>query len=143
MTGGEGCGENDPDPNKPSHCPGQTEHEYRTEGATYSISASPMMVGTDIRLMTPVMEQVLLNPTIIAINQDSSPPGSQITSCGNEAWARKLANGSIAVAVGRLGCQVLAAFSNYISPRRAAHRWFHRRRFEWCALRALHSHRVR
>ena len=60
MTGGEGCGGNDPDPNKPSHCPGQTEHEYRTEGATYSISASPMMVGTDIRLMTPVMEQVRL-----------------------------------------------------------------------------------
>lgn len=68
MTGGQGCqqpGPNIPNsswpgkdgpvpipsmnPDKPCHDPGSSEPEYRTEGATYAISASPMMIGTDIR----------------------------------------------------------------------------------------------
>lgn len=31
--------------------------------------SSPMMVGTDIRLMTPIMKELLLNKEAIAINQ--------------------------------------------------------------------------
>ena len=71
MTGGQGCqqpGPNIPNsswpgkdgpvpipsinPDKPCHDPGSSEPEYRTEGATYAISASPMMIGTDIRWAT-------------------------------------------------------------------------------------------
>ena len=71
MTGGQGCSKDGkaPNPDKPEHCPGQNEGEYRTEGATYAISASPMMIGTDIRLMSPVMKQVILNPSLVSINQ--------------------------------------------------------------------------
>ena len=84
MTGGQGCeqpGPNIPnsswpgkdgpvpipsmDPDKPCHDPGSSDAEYRTEGATYAISSSPMMIGTDIRLMTPIMKQVILNPSLI------------------------------------------------------------------------------
>ena len=106
MTGGEGCEQIDPkhpltpDPDHPCHAPGCTDAEYRTEGATYSISASPMMIGTDIRLMTPIMKQILLNPTLISINQDHlAAPGFETTSCGDAAWVRHLSNGSTAVTV--------------------------------------------
>ena len=160
MTGGQGCEQVDPkhpltpDPDKPCHAPGCTDAEYRTEGATYAVSASPMMIGTDIRLMTPIMKQVLcptallyteegrctaplnvpgapssptlmygvcrwffltlqcilapttahvqviLNPTLISVNQDHlAPPGYETTSCGDAAWVRHLSNGSSAVTV--------------------------------------------
>ena len=122
MTGGQGCQQPGPaipnstwcdkggkhgctsipsmDPDKPCHDPGSSEPEYRTEGATYAISASPMMIGTDIRLMTKIMRQVILNPTLVAINQDHlAPAGHETTSCGQPAWVRHLSNGSTAVAV--------------------------------------------
>ena len=48
---------------------------------------SPLMVGTDIRLMTPIMQELLLNKELIAINQDTTyPPGDQMKSCGDAAW---------------------------------------------------------
>jgi alpha-galactosidase len=57
---------------KPCHKPLQSEEEYRTEGSLYAIVSSPMMIGTDIRLMTPIMQQVLLNEELIAIQQAST-----------------------------------------------------------------------
>ena len=48
MTGGQGCQQPDPhnpnmtNPDKPCHAPGSSDAEYRTEGATYAVSASPM-----------------------------------------------------------------------------------------------------
>ena len=60
MTGGEGCADqcigsrNDTgvcDFKTPKHCPGQTDNEYRTEASLYTVVSSPIMVGTDIRLM--------------------------------------------------------------------------------------------
>jgi len=70
MTGGQGCeGQcvgGRPDTGicnftDPQHCPGQTDNEYRTEASLYAVVSSPMMVGTDIRLMTPIMKELLLN----------------------------------------------------------------------------------
>ena len=94
MTGGQGCeqpGPNIPnsswpgkdgpvpipsmDPDKPCHDPGSSDAEYRTEGATYAISSSPMMIGTDIRLMTPIMKQVILNPSLIGECHAFRTPG--------------------------------------------------------------------
>jgi hypothetical protein len=78
----------------------QTDNEYRSEASLYAVVSSPMMVGTDIRAMTPVMTQCLLNDELIAINQDHlAPPGDQTTSCGNAAWVRNLTDGSVAVGV--------------------------------------------
>ena len=65
MTGGQGCqdqgtgGSSDKGHwnwTTPKHCPGMTDAEYRTEASMYAVVASPMMVGTDIRLMTPIMK---------------------------------------------------------------------------------------
>jgi hypothetical protein len=63
-----------------------------------------MMVGTDIRAMTPVMKQCLLNDELLAINQDYlAPPGDEATSCGDAAWVRNMSDGTVAVAVVNMG----------------------------------------
>ena len=99
---------------KPTHCPGQTDEEYRTEAATYAISASPMMIGTDIRLMTKVMNFTILNPELIGISQDpSGVAGFQTTSCGRPAWVRRLTE------VGGSGARMAVAVPN-LDDREAA-----------------------
>lgn len=42
------------------HCPGQTDAEYRTEFSIWSIAASNLLVSTDIRNMTAIMNEVNL-----------------------------------------------------------------------------------
>lgn len=61
--------------------------------------SSPMMVGTDIRNMTKVMKEVLLNEGLIAIQQDTSHSFRQGTSSGLPSWTRQLSDGKLAVAV--------------------------------------------
>jgi hypothetical protein len=87
MTGGQGCGSqctHPPNATKandtghcsfdvPMHCPRQTDSEYRTEASIYAIVSSPMMVGTDIRELTSIMKELLLNPESIALNQVRYP----------------------------------------------------------------------
>ncbi len=71
-TGGQGC--------KPfsagAHCPGQTDDAYRTEFAVWSLTQSPLIVATDVRNMTAVMNQTLLNTELVGPHQNTStPPG--------------------------------------------------------------------
>ena len=69
MTGGAGCA-------TASHCPGMTDDEYRTEFALWTLYQSPLIVDTDIRNMTDVMRQTLLNEDIIRLHQSTiTPPG--------------------------------------------------------------------
>eukprot|EP00051_Salpingoeca_urceolata_P029057 m.488829 g.488829 ORF g.488829 m.488829 type:complete len:429 (+) comp26109_c0_seq1:56-1342(+) len=101
-TGGQGCGKNSTD-----HCPLQTDDEYRTEVALWSINQSPMFVATDIRQMTPVMKETLLNREIAEVHQDTrTPPGTHIGDwpCHGglfacQMWARPLADGSVMAAL--------------------------------------------
>ena len=44
--------------------------EYRTEFSLWSLGASSLIVATDVRNMTDIMKEVLLNTEIIAVNQD-------------------------------------------------------------------------
>merc|ERR1712232_707103 len=97
MTGGQGCedqghgGSSDKGHwnwTVPKHCPGHTDDEYRSEASFYVIVSSPMMVGTDIRLMTPIMKELLLNEEAIAINQDyEAVPGDAVPACGGRGPA--------------------------------------------------------
>lgn len=65
-----------------THCPGQTDNEYRTEMTMYTITSSPLMIGTDVRLMTPIMNELLLNEEAIAINQDyEGVSGDAVLAC--------------------------------------------------------------
>jgi len=99
MTGGQGCQGQTPD--EALHCPGQTDDEYRSEFSIYAISASPILIGTDIRNFTAIMNELILNPEVIAVNQDMSTPGDTKKVCRgkNKIWVRHLSNGQIAVVV--------------------------------------------
>merc|ERR1719469_270309 len=91
MIGGEGCEDQGTGGSSdtghwnwavPKHCPGQTDNEYRTEASLYTVASSPLMIGTDIRLMTPIMKELLLNEEAIAINQDyEAVPGDALHAC--------------------------------------------------------------
>jgi alpha-galactosidase len=96
MTGGQGCAGQTPD--QALHCPGQTDNEYRSEFSFYAIVSSPLLIGTDVRNMTAIMNQLILNPEVLAINQDSSTPGDVTLVCGKtKILARHLSNGKVAV----------------------------------------------
>lgn len=49
---------------------GQTEHEYRSHFAIWSMMSAPLMAGNDIRSMDSLTKEILLNKEAIAINQD-------------------------------------------------------------------------
>ena len=75
----------------------------RTEYTFWSLWSAPLLVATDIRYMSHEMRSILLNPEVIAINQDVSGTGGdrlrKDNASGAQLWARPLANGDKAVAL--------------------------------------------
>ena len=53
-----------------------------------------MMIGTDVRNMTTIMTELILNKYAVAINQDPSPPARNLSG----AWYRRLSDGRVAIA---------------------------------------------
>jgi len=49
-----------------------TETEYRTEFIMWCVMGSSLIVATDIRNMTDIMKQALLNKELIEVNQDKN-----------------------------------------------------------------------
>jgi len=103
MTGGQGCTFN-----KTTTCPGQTFTEYVTEFSIWCITASPLIIATDIRNMTAQKASIVLNNEVIAVNQDPlKKAGDRVfaINCGEasnitcQVWAKPLANGSYALAL--------------------------------------------
>lgn len=76
--------------------------EQETHFSLWSIMASPLLIGTDLRRATPETMDILLNKDVIAVNQD--PLGVQgrlvrpVTN-GQYVLAKPLENGDIAVAL--------------------------------------------
>jgi alpha-galactosidase len=101
MTGGQGCSD---DPDK--RCPGMSDEEYRTEFGMWCLLAAPLLVVTDVRTMTDIQKELLLNTELIAVNQDKlGHQGDRIgffncstnekTAC--QIWAKNLTNNSVAL----------------------------------------------
>ena len=93
ITGGRGCSPF----SKGAHCPGQTDDEYRTAFAVWSLSQSPIIVASDVRNMTVVMNQTLLNKDLVELHQSTAtPPGKHLAywQCSEplmcEVWGRKM-----------------------------------------------------
>ena len=64
--------------------------------------ASPLMVGNDLRTMTPETRDVLTNREVIAVDQDPRGAGGRpIIDRGHglQVWLKPLANGAKAVAL--------------------------------------------
>ncbi|MBI5931570.1 MAG: glycoside hydrolase family 27 protein [Chloroflexi bacterium] len=88
---------------------GCTDAEYRSHFGLWCLLAAPLMIGCDARHMSPLARELLLNPRLIAVNQD--PLGRQGYRVGQveyawemmDVWAKPLADGSIAVGLFNLG----------------------------------------
>ena len=98
-TAGPG-GWNDPDKLEIGNG-GMSEDEYRAHMTLWTMLAAPLMLGNDVRTMSPATIALLESRGVIAIDQD--PLGRQarrIRKDGDaEIWARPLADGSVALAL--------------------------------------------
>lgn len=82
---------------------GCTDAEYRTHFTLWCLLASPLMIGCDVRSMTPGTQAILSNTEVIAVDQDRL--GRQAIRVGTtnhslkpaEVWAKPMADGSVAV----------------------------------------------
>ena len=78
---------------------GCTDVEYRTHFSIWALCGSPLMIGCDIRDMSPEIAAILKNKEVIAIDQDPAY-GQVFRVTGDEdrfVWARLLANGDYAI----------------------------------------------
>lgn len=55
---------------------GCSDIEYKTHFALWCMMGSPLMIGCDIRSANPATKDILLNPHLIAINQDTESRGA-------------------------------------------------------------------
>ena len=87
---------------------GCTDEEYRTHFSLWAIMNSPLMIGCDIRRMTPATREILTNKDIIAINQDIECRGPYCIKQWNNpdnvfSLVKPLANGDYAVGMFNFG----------------------------------------
>jgi alpha-galactosidase len=79
---------------------GMTMAEYRAHFSLWCLLSAPLMAGNDIRSMTPEVRDILTNRDVIAVDQDTLQQGRRIRKDGDlEVWAKKLTDGSQAVAL--------------------------------------------
>lgn len=80
---------------------GCTQTEYQTQMSMWCIMASPLAMTNDLRKVSDDDRRILLNPEIIAINQDPLGKGAErkVFSEDHQIFVRQLADGSHAVAL--------------------------------------------
>lgn len=87
---------------------GCTDEEYRTHFSLWAIMNSPLMIGCDIRKMTPATKKILTNKDVIAINQDIECRGPYCIKQWNNpdnvfSLVKPLANGDYAIGMFNFG----------------------------------------
>jgi alpha-galactosidase len=67
----------------------------------WAIQAAPLILGNDVRTLTPEVRDILVNDEVIAIDQDAlGKQGRRVVKEGeHEIWVKPLADGSSAVAL--------------------------------------------
>jgi alpha-galactosidase len=80
---------------------GMRDTEYRTHFALWCILGAPLLAGNDLRDANRASLDLLENPEVIAIDQDSLGRQGRLISQnkGSVVWARQLADGGQAVAL--------------------------------------------
>ncbi|GAA1370356.1 NPCBM/NEW2 domain-containing protein [Streptomyces beijiangensis] len=80
---------------------GMTGTEYRTHFSMWSVMASPLLIGSDLRKATPETFDIVTNREVIAVDQD--PLGKQGTVLSSEdgRWvvSKEMADGSRTIAL--------------------------------------------
>jgi alpha-galactosidase len=80
---------------------GCTDTEYQTQMSLWCMMNSPLAASNDLRKMNEATKNILMNPEIIALNQDELGKQS-IRKINNESWdvfVKLLKNGDFAVAI--------------------------------------------
>lgn len=80
---------------------GLTFSEARTHFTLWSMLASPLILGNDLRNMSAEVRAMLSNDEVIAVDQDplGKQGGRAICVGSSEVWTKPLADGSLAVAL--------------------------------------------
>lgn len=80
---------------------GCTQTEYQTQMSMWCMMASPLAMTNDLRKVSDDDRRILLNPEIIAINQDPLGKGAErkVMADDYQIFVRQLANGAHAVAL--------------------------------------------
>ncbi len=78
---------------------GMTADEYRTHMSLWCMLSAPLMAGNDLRTMTEETKSILMNPDVIAIDQDRVPKPVQRLSQNDpsEVLVRPLSGNAFAV----------------------------------------------
>jgi alpha-galactosidase len=81
--------------------PGLTDTEAKAHFSMWSIMASPLLAGNDVRAMPDDVRDILTNREVIAVDQDElGEQGSPVRDDGDqEVWVKSLAGGDKAVAL--------------------------------------------
>lgn len=89
--------------------------EYQTHMTLWCILAAPLFAGNDLTKMTPVTLELLTNPEVIAVDQDSAGiQGHRIWQEGPiEVWLKPLASHSFALAVFNTGAHSMNAMIDF------------------------------
>lgn len=86
---------------------GCTDVEYRTHFSLWALMNSPLIIGCDIRKMTDYTKETLMNPDVIAINQDIECRGPYIVPGHDPAvlmsLVKPMSDGSLAIGMFNLG----------------------------------------
>lgn len=59
---------------------GMTDDEYKVHMSMWALNSSPLIIGTDIRSISPASLSIYANPAVLALNQDPS------AGAGNRVW---------------------------------------------------------
>jgi alpha-galactosidase len=78
---------------------GMSSDEYRTHLSLWSLLSAPLLLGNDIRSITPETLAIVANAEVIAIDQDSLGRQARpaVRQADREIWVKPLADGSLAV----------------------------------------------
>src|SRR3989440_9222593 len=92
-----------------------SDTEYRTHMSLWAILAAPLLVGNDLRNMSPAILEILTNREVIAVDQDKDgKQGRQVwKSSDQEIWTRPLSGGA----------QAVALFNRAAEPAKVSVRW--------------------
>ena len=87
---------------------GCSDVQYQTHYALWAFLGSPLMIGCDIRRMTPATKEILTNKDVIAINQDIECRGPYCIKQWNNpdnvfSLVKPLANGDYAIGMFNFG----------------------------------------
>ena len=90
---------NDPDYLGPEL--GMTSNEAQAQFSMWTISAAPLIIGSDVRALSQNAVTMLTNGEVLAVSQDTQGvQGTAISTQGNgQVWVKRLANGDRAVAL--------------------------------------------